>query len=94
MMSAPSNPAEPIGLRAQIALRLDNGTLPAAGNQKIFGGYGANQACAACDAPVLENEVLYEVEVQREDEVIVIAIHRRCFDLWMEESLARRRRNV
>ena len=93
-MSAPSNPAELVGLRAQIALRLDNGNLPAAGNQKIFGGYGANQACAACDAPVLENEVLYEVEVQREAEVIVLAMHRCCFDLWMEESLALRRRNV
>jgi hypothetical protein len=94
MMSAPSYPAELIGLREQIALRLDNGTLPATGNQKIFGGYGANQACAACDAPVLENEVLYEVEVQREAEVIVIAVHRRCFDVWTEESLARRRRNL
>jgi len=94
MMSAPSNPAEPTELRAQIALRLDNGTLPAAGNQKIFGGYGTNQTCAACDARVLENEVLYEVEVQQEDAVIVIALHRRCFDLWMEESLARRRRNA
>jgi len=94
MMSAPSNPAESAALRAQIALRLDNGTLPAAGNQKIFGGYGANQACAACDAPVLETEVIYEVEVQRETEVIVIAMHRRCFDLWMEASLARRRRDL
>ena len=94
MMSAPSNPADSTALRAQIALRLDNGNLPAAGNQKIFGGYGANQACAACDAPVLESEVLYEVEVQQDAEVIVIALHRRCFDLWMEESLARRRRNT
>ncbi len=91
-MSAPSNPAESTALRAQIALRLDNGNLPAAGNQKIFGGYGANQACDACGVTVLESEVLYEVEVQQEAEVIIIAMHRLCFDVWMEESLARRRR--
>ncbi len=92
MMSAPSNPAELVALRALIVLRLDNGTLPGAGNQKIFGGYGANQACDGCGAPVLETDVLYEVEVQREADIVVIAMHRRCFDLWMEESLARGRR--
>ena len=90
-MSAPSNSADSIALRAQIALRLDNGSLPAAGNQKIFAGYGTNQACDVCDAPVLESEVIYEVEVQVGDEMVVIALHRRCFDLWMEESLVRRR---
>ncbi len=92
-MSAPSTPFDSAVLREKIVSRLDNGTLPAAGNQKIFGGYGARQPCAACDAPVLETEVLYEVEVEREAEVIVIAMHRRCFDVWMEQSLVRRRGN-
>ena len=93
-MTAASNSVDCVALREKIALRLDDGTLPTAGNQKIFGGYGADQACAACDARVLESEVLYEVEVEREAEIIVIVIHRRCFDIWMEESLVRRRRNL
>jgi hypothetical protein len=92
-MSAPSNPVDSAVLREKIVSRLDNGTLPAAGNQKIFGGYGTGQPCAACDAPVLETEVLYEVEVQPDAEVIIMAMHRRCFDVWMEQSLVRRRGN-
>lgn len=93
-MAAPSNSVDWIALRENIALRLDDGTLPTAGNQKIFGGYGGDQTCAACGARVLETEVLYEVEVEREAEIIVIVMHRRCFDVWMEESLVRRHRNL
>jgi hypothetical protein len=93
-MTGPSNSVDWTALREKIALRLDDGTLPIAGNQKIYGGYGGDQVCAACDARVLETEVLYEVEVEREAEVIVVVMHRRCFDVWMEESLIRRRRNL
>ena len=93
-MPAPSNPVDTVALREKITLRLDDGTLPAAGNQKIYGGYGTRQPCAACDASVLETEVLYEVEVQLETDIIVMTMHRRCFDIWMEESLLLRRRKL
>jgi hypothetical protein len=88
-----SNSIDCNALRQKIARRLDDGSLPDAGNQKIFGGYGAHQPCAACEVPVLETDVLYEVEVQTEAEPVVLAMHRSCFDIWMEQSLARRRRD-
>lgn len=93
-MISPSTPTELRLQREKIGMRLDRGTLPTAGNQKIYGGYGEGQACAGCDEPVRETEVIYEVEVQCETEagVVVLNLHRWCFDLWMEECLVRRRR--
>lgn len=93
-MPAPTEPTRLAVLHDRIGTRLDNGALPAAGTQKIFGGYGDRQLCAGCDERVLESDVLYEVEVQQEREVTVLCLHRWCFDIWMEESLVRRRRGA
>lgn len=91
-MAARSTALDSVALREQISARIEQGMLPAAGEQKIFGGYGSGQPCAACDAPVLQSQVLYEVEVQQQQGLIVLALHRSCFDIWMEASLLPRAR--
>ncbi len=76
-------------LRGEIARRLESSSLPVAGEQKIFAGYGDNQDCDCCDRPITSTEVLYEVEFDREPVPIVLLMHRQCFGLWFEESRVR-----
>jgi hypothetical protein len=79
-------------LRKEIARRLDRLSLPVAGEQKMFGGSGNNQACHCCDRSISQDDVLYEVELDGGDNPIILEMHRGCFDIWMDESQARRRR--
>jgi hypothetical protein len=76
-------------LREEIARRLDTMSLPVAGQQKMFGGPGNNQLCNCCDDLIPRGDVLYEVELDRGGSPIILAMHRRCFDIWMEESRSR-----
>jgi len=77
-------------LREEIARRLDTSSLPLAGQQKIFGGRGENQICDCCDRPIGVSDVLYEVELERATGTMLLAMHRACFNIWMDESRARR----
>lgn len=91
-MLEPGELTEAVALRENIAVRLDTQSLPIAGEQKIFGGYGCDQICTCCDRHIRATEVLYEIELDPEQRSMVLAMHRRCFDIWMEESMSRRRR--
>ena len=86
--SEPTNIGE---LRTHIAERINSGRLPHAVEEKIFAGYGHDEICDACGKPVRNNEVLYEVELtQKQTGSSLLAMHRWCFNLWVEESHQRR----
>jgi hypothetical protein len=91
-MSVSGEPTNLESIRQEIVRRLDSLSLPLANRPKIFGGYGDNQLCDCCEAPIEGSEVLYETEMEQESERVTLSMHRWCFDIWMEESLARHRR--
>jgi hypothetical protein len=88
-VSAVSETTDPIALREQIAQRINLGLLPIAADDKIFGGYGHDQACACCDSLIGESEVLYEIELAVQQPPLILSMHRECFNVWMEESESR-----
>lgn len=91
-MAASGKPTDLDSIRQDIATRLDTLSLPLADRPKIFGGSGENQLCSCCGAPIASSEVLYEIEMEKGSERIVLSMHLWCFDIWMEESLARHNR--
>lgn len=89
-MPTSTEPGNIDDLRARIAARIESRELPRAGQHKMFAGFGQNEICAACGQPVHRSEVLYEVELTGESAALaVLAMHRWCFDLWMEVSRER-----
>jgi hypothetical protein len=88
-----SEPADIGALRTRIAARINAQHLPRAGEHKIFAGFGHNEICDACEKPVGSTDVLYEIEQAHEADgsSIVLAMHRWCFNLWIEESHQQRR---
>jgi hypothetical protein len=48
-------------LRLRIRELLEKGLLPAMVPKEIHGGYGAGNACVACDQPITSTQVEYEV---------------------------------
>lgn len=82
MMSVP-NDAE---RRAFIRTRLAEGTLPSrADNQRIYGGYGEEQACDCCGGSIGTTDVLYEIAAMSDLER-PLTMHLLCFDVWVQES--------
>lgn len=76
-------------LRSHIRWQLSRGALPLqAENQKVYGGYGAEQECDGCGRRISTSDVLYEVEAGSSS----LALHRQCFDAWLIESRACRAR--
>jgi hypothetical protein len=72
-------------LRSHIRWQLTRGALPLqAENQKVYGGYGADQECDGCGRRITTSDVVYEVEAGSSS----LALHRRCFDAWLVESRA------
>jgi hypothetical protein len=90
VVAASSEPTDRVALRGEIARRLDTSRLPLARGPRIFGSYGQNQSCDCCDCPILVTDVLYECELEGESTTILLAMHRWCFDLWVEQSALRR----
>ena len=82
MMSVPTDTER----RAFIRTRLAAGTLPSpADNQRIYGGYGEEQACDCCGRSIRSTDVLYEIEAMNDAEG-PITMHLLCFDVWVQES--------
>lgn len=72
--------------RAFIRTRLAEGTLPScADDQRIYGGYGEEQACDCCGNSISSTDVLYEIAPPRDAER-PLAMHLLCFDVWVQES--------
>lgn len=83
MMSVP-NDAE--RRRAFIRTRLAQGTLPShADHQRIYGGYGEEQACDCCSRAISTTDVLYEIAGMSDAER-PLTMHLLCFDVWVQES--------
>jgi hypothetical protein len=82
MLSVPSD-AERL---AYIRARLAEGTLPSREeNQKIYAGYGEDQACGCCGRSIASTDVLYEIAVPS-DCAKSLAMHLPCFEIWIGES--------
>jgi hypothetical protein len=70
-------------LRRHIRWQLTRGALPLqAENQRVYGGYGADQECDGCGGRISTSDVLYEVDTGSSS----LALHRQCFDAWLMES--------
>ena len=91
-MPTSGEPTNRDSIRREIVMRLDTLSLPLADKPQIFGGYGEDQLCDGCGDAIGRSEVLYESEMEQGSERIVVTMHRWCFDIWMEESLARHAR--
>lgn len=72
--------------RALIRRRLAEGTLPhCAENQRLYGGYGEEQACDCCGGSIDRTDVLYEIEALSGTR-LSLTMHLLCFDVWVQES--------
>jgi hypothetical protein len=87
-MSAVSDTIHPHILRSEIVAQLDTGALPRAGGERIFAGFGDDRRCDCCGRPIGVRDVLYEVELQQHAVAGCrpLAMHLRCFDVWVEAS--------
>lgn len=82
-------PRDEASLREEIGQRLDTASLPLAGRTNISRRRGSNQVCDCCDRFVGTADELLEVAIERAGGPRSLSMHRRCFDLWIEESSAR-----
>lgn len=90
MMSVPND----VERRAFIRTRLAEGTLPSrTDDQRIYGGYGEEQACDCCGRSITSTDVLYEIEATKDAER-PITMHLPCFDVWVQESRKEDRANA
>lgn len=72
--------------RVFIRRRLAEGTLPnRTDNQRIYGGYGEEQACDCCGRSISSTDVLYEIAAMSDAER-PLTMHLPCFDVWVQES--------
>jgi hypothetical protein len=102
-MSSENQPGLPRNadrLRTQAQKRLRTGELPAGEDVRTWGGRGSGCKCLVCDAPILEQETEFEVEVH---DLLVpngartARLHRGCYTIWDQERLhvlAQRRRSA
>ncbi len=72
------------GLRAHIRELLEQGRLPDAIPQKIWGGKGSGQPCVVCSLPILPESTEYEI-----DEPLghSLRFHLHCFAGWQHECV-------
>jgi hypothetical protein len=75
------------GLTAVIRAKLADGRLPIDRPSQTWAGLGSDHACDGCDEPITKAEIEYEAKF-----VVpagVFRFHRKCFDVWLQERVAR-----
>jgi hypothetical protein len=83
-------------LRESVRQRIENGQLPSYVPNRIEAGYGCGDICVACDQPVTDAQIEYEVEDDRNGRLS--SFHFGCYVVWQLEcaraNLAPTRRTV
>jgi len=82
--------ADDSGLSAFIARRIDNGLLPQTLAKTISVGLGSGGQCVACDQPIENEQVEYQVFGSRYSKAL--RLHWGCHILWQLECIDRMRR--
>lgn len=70
-------------LRLRVRKLIEVGRLPVTVPQQIYAGYGSNRTCAACDKPITNTQVEYDVNDERSGEPL--NFHMGCHVLWQIE---------
>lgn len=68
-------------LAATVRRKLADGTLPRAEGAKLYGGYGRDHACSACEQTIQPAQVEYECNVGDR----VYRFHSGCYAVWRAE---------
>jgi len=75
--------ARDTALRLRVRERIENGRLPAMAAKHITSGYGSGSICAACDEPITDAQVEYEVDDERDGSRL--NFHLGCHLVWQLE---------
>lgn len=70
------------GVRARIRLLREAGEIPCEAPEKTWAGRGRNSVCAACGDMIAESDIEFEVDLRTG---VMLRMHRRCHDVWLEE---------
>jgi hypothetical protein len=70
-------------IRARIRQLHETGQVPCAdGEAKLWAGRGRGELCALCIEPIASIETEFEIDLTSG---ITLRVHRRCYQLWLEE---------
>ena len=72
-------------LRRRIRERIDDGLLPLIVPTEITAGYGHGELCSACDEPVSDTQIEYDVMHAGR----TLSLHLGCHVIWQIECQAR-----
>jgi len=67
-------------LRKSVRQRIENGQLPSCVPNRIDAGYGCGDVCVACDQPISDAQIEYEIEDGRDGRVL--SFHFGCYVVW------------
>jgi hypothetical protein len=73
-------------LTDKVCSKLLTGALPRVDPTRVYAGYGRGEPCMACDAPVLTDQIVYEVEMP---DGVKLPMHLGCHGLWVVERIRR-----
>jgi len=73
-------------LRTGVRRRIENGQLPSYVPNRIEAGYGCGDVCVACDQPISDTQIEYEVEDDRNGRPL--SFHFGCYVVWQLECTA------
>jgi hypothetical protein len=75
-------------LRARIRRCIDEGRLPVFLPDSINAGYGSGSKCHACDQPIANSEIEYDIQ-DPGNATARLRFHLGCYVLWQTECLKR-----
>ncbi len=76
-------------LHAQVRARLAQGVLPRGPGSKTYAGLADGPLCDCCGAPIVGDDVQYEVDFADGpcgNRIRSLMMHCVCHEVWMEES--------
>ena len=75
-------------LRQHVCELIENGRLPVMLSEHISAGYGSGHRCVACDLPITNVQIEYEVSDCRDGRPL--SFHMGCHVVWQLECAQRR----